>query len=124
MLNRIFMVLGLFLAISCSSSTEAQVSDIDVKEFKAKFEGKNDVQVLDVRTPNEIAQGKIDGASENNFMGPNFEQNLAKLDKNKPVVVYCASGGRSAKAAAIMEEKGFTVVYNLLGGFNAYSQQN
>jgi rhodanese-related sulfurtransferase len=118
------MVLGLFLAISCSSSTEAQVSDIDVKEFKAKFEGKNDVQVLDVRTPNEIAQGKIDGASENNFMGPNFEQNLAKLDKNKPVVVYCASGGRSAKAAAIMEEKGFTVVYNLLGGFNAYSQQN
>lgn len=124
MLNRIFMVLGLFLALSCSSSTEAQVSDIDVKEFKAKFEGKNDIQVLDVRTPNEIAQGKIDGASENNFMGPNFEQNLAKLDKNKPVVVYCASGGRSAKAAAIMKEKGFTVVYNLLGGFNAYSQQN
>lgn len=124
MLNRIFMVLGLFLAVSCSSSTEAQVSDIDVKEFKAKFEGKNDVQVLDVRTPNEIAQGKIDGASENNFMGPNFEQNLAKLDKNKPVVVYCASGGRSAKAAAIMKENGFTVVYNLLGGFNAYSQQN
>lgn len=124
MLNRIIMVLGLFLAVSCSSSTEAQVSDIDVKEFKAKFEGKNDVQVLDVRTPNEIAQGKIDGASENNFMGPNFEQNLAKLDKNKPVVVYCASGGRSAKAAAIMKENGFTVVYNLLGGFNAYSQQN
>lgn len=124
MLNRLFMVLGIFLAIGCSSNTEAQVSDIDVKEFKANFEGKENIQLLDVRTPEEIAEGKIEGAGENNFLGPNFVKDLDKLDKNVPVVVYCRSGGRSAKAAAIMREKGFKEVYNLLGGFNEYSQQN
>ena len=49
------------------------------------------------------------------------EKAFEGLDKSKPVLVYCASGGRSAKSAKIYKEAGFTKVYNLLGGFRAWS---
>ena len=43
------------------------------------------------------------------------------LDKKKPVYVYCAVGGRSAKASKVLQESGFKTVYNLLGGFNGWT---
>ncbi len=51
-----------------------------------------------------------------NFMDADFKQQVEKLDKNKPVFVYCAVGGRSAKASQILKESGFKVIYNLQGG--------
>ena len=51
---------------------------------------------------------------------PDFIKHLAELDKNKPVLVYCAIGGRSSKAMAIMKKEGFKEVYNLEGGMTAW----
>ena len=76
--------------------------------------------MLDVRTPEEWAEGVIEDAIKMNFFDEDFNAQLTQLDKNKPVYVYCKSGGRSGKTATQMEAMGFTAVYNLVGGIGAW----
>lgn len=97
-------------------SSKAQTVNLPPQEFIAKIKATKDAQLLDVRTPQEWEVGRIASSNCNNFNDANFKQNLAKLDKNKPVFVYCAAGGRSSKAAPILQEAGFKYVYNLSGG--------
>ena len=124
--------LGLSItAMSCSNKAEETNTtvqqenetiskDVNVTEFaKLVDEGKG--QVLDVRTPEEWASGTIKGATKMNFFDADFNTQLEKLDKNKPVYVYCKSGGRSGKAKKMMKEMGFTAVYNLNGGIGAWN---
>ena len=99
-----------------SYSSKAQTVNLPPQEFIAKIKATKDAQLLDVRTPQEWEVGRIASSNCNNFNDANFKQNLAKLDKNKPVFVYCAAGGRSGKAAPILQEAGFKYVYNLSGG--------
>lgn len=72
---------------------------------------------IDVRTPGEIANGKIKGALEMNVQSANFKNQLAELPQDKVYVVYCRSGMRSARACRIMSEQGFEQLYNLKGGY-------
>ena len=78
--------------------------------------------VLDVRTAQETATGMIPGAIGIDFFAPDFGQQLTKLDKTKPVFVYCAVGGRSARAMQQMQQVGFKTVYNLTGGMGAWQK--
>ncbi len=94
--------------------------DVDVVEFK-KLISSNEGQILDVRTPEEWNQGIIEGATKMNYYDNDFKKQLAKLDENKPVYVYCKSGGRSGNAAKQMQRMGFKTVYNLLGGITAWN---
>ena len=74
-------------------------------------------QLLDVRTPSEFSQGHIDGAL--NIPVGEIQGRLSELtSKSKPVVVYCRSGGRSAKAAKLLTTAGFEAVYDLGGQGN------
>ena len=95
---------------------------VEVDQFKeySKLEKK---EIIDVRTPNEFDQGHIEGAKNIDYFSKSFKSELEKLDKSVPVYVYCRSGGRSAKAMQIMKEIGFVSVYNLQGGFLAWSQK-
>ncbi|OAV45771.1 hypothetical protein A3850_002710 [Lewinella sp. 4G2] len=95
--------------------------DLTAEEFAAKMKESNTV-VLDVRTRGEIARGKIEGAVELDYRSPNFAAELAALDPDKTYLVYCASGGRSAKACTAMDELGYGEVYNLLGGYGAWKK--
>ena len=54
------------------------------------------------------------------FFGTDFKEKVNNLDKTKPIYVYCAVGGRSVKAAKVLQDAGFKAVYNLLGGFNGW----
>ena len=85
-------------------------------EFKTLMTNK-EAQLIDVRTSGEYTGGHIANAKNIDFNSANFKTNIAKLDKNKPVLVYCQAGGRSGKAAAMMKEMGFTKVYDLEGGY-------
>lgn len=78
------------------------------------------VVVLDVRTPEEFAQGHLKNARLLNFYDKSFAEQLDKLDKNKTYLVYCHAGGRSAQAAQMMIDKGFTAVYHLPEGFSKW----
>jgi len=110
---------------SASSETTAEaahegIQDVDVAAFKAKMEEEN-IVLLDVRTPAEVAAGKIEGALEIDVLGDEFQQKIQSLEKDKTYLVYCKAGSRSARACKVMEKAGFKDLYNLKGGYTAWS---
>ncbi len=95
--------------------------NLDPTEFKAALAATKDAVVLDVRTPAEIAAGKIEGALEIDFFSADFAQRLLALDKDKTYFVYCRSGNRSGQACAFMAQNGFDhTPVNLAGGMMAW----
>ncbi len=76
----------------------------------------DDVQLIDVRSKAEFTSGHIKNAKNIVYQGENWDQQVASLDKDKPVYVYCAKGVRSAKCASLLEEAGFTKIFDLNGG--------
>ncbi len=98
---------------------QVSVKNVDAQEFKSLIEQGNGI-ILDVRTPQETAQGVIPGATTIDFYAPDFQEQLKKLDKSKPVYVYCKSGGRSSNAAQMLKDLGFKEIYNLNGGITAW----
>ncbi len=77
--------------------------------------------VLDVRTPEEFSEGRLEGATQLDFYDNDFAERLASLETSVPYLVYCRSGGRSAKAAEIMAGLGFGTVYDVDGGMLAWN---
>lgn len=108
--------LFVFFLIGSFSISKAQTANLSPQEFIAKVKTTKDAQLLDVRTPQEWQAGKIATSSCINVNDAAFKQQIEKLDKNKPVFVYCAAGGRSSKAAPILQQAGFKYIYNLTGG--------
>ena len=64
--------------------------------------------VIDVRTPEEVAGGYLEGALKFDFQGPNFAAEIATLDKSQDYVIYCRSGNRAGGAIDFMKQNGFT----------------
>jgi rhodanese-related sulfurtransferase len=64
--------------------------------------------ILDVRTPDEISEGHLEGALFVDFMADDFKDKVAELDKSADYVVHCRSGNRSGQAIVIMADLGFT----------------
>ena len=122
----ILPVLALVFMSVCTGNAQTETPDkpvaknVNISEFIELVSSNDDEQILDVRTPNEWNSGIIAEAHTINWFESTFAQEVEKLDKNKPVLIYCASGGRSAKAMAKLQKMGFTEVYNLLGGMNAW----
>lgn len=64
--------------------------------------------VIDVRTPEEVSAGYLEGSLKFDFQGPNFASEIATLDKSKDYVIYCRSGNRAGGAINFMKQNGFT----------------
>jgi rhodanese-related sulfurtransferase len=92
-----------------------------ITEF-AGFDSSTEI-LIDVRTPEEFAEGSIDGALNINWLSDEFNNQVAVLDKSKKLYVYCKKGGRSLKSQARLKELGFTHVIDLEGGYDAYSSK-
>lgn len=102
--------------------TSPSVANVEVSEFE-KMIKTDSVQLLDVRTPGEYNEYHIHGAMNINVHDGDFEARaLERLDKNRPVAVYCRSGKRSALACSILEKKGYKTT-NLLGGIIAWTNE-
>lgn len=95
--------------------------DLTPAEFAERIGAENAV-LLDVRTASETAKGKIAGALEIDYRAPDFADQLRELDPTKTYLVYCAVGGRSAKACEMLNELGADKVYNLSGGYSAWRE--
>ncbi len=122
-MKRFFILAFLTFAslTSCTSQTEPQgYTDLEVNAFKAKI-AEPGIVLLDVRTPEETSDGMIEGAGQLDFKADNFEAEIEKLDKEKTYLIYCRSGNRSGKACALMAQKGFKNLYNLKGGYMAWT---
>ena len=105
---------------ACSQAQTTQ--NLNASAFKETMAQTPNKIVLDVRTNGEVAQGVIAGATQIDYSNPHFEHQLEKLDKSKPIFVYCAIGGRSGSAVQLMQKKGFKKIYNLDGGINAWQR--
>lgn len=122
---KILSILSIVLFfLSCSSASNTITAQtINKKVSKTEFAElmkKSGAQLIDVRTPREFSNGFIEGAKNIDYNGDSFEKQIKKLDKNKPVLVYCAAGGRSENAAELLKEWGFIEVYDLEGGYNGW----
>jgi len=112
------VVLFLLLsAASCKENSDAQLSKvITVEEAYQLLNSDDDIQLVDVRTPEEYEEKHIPYSQNICVTDDNFEELASKLDKNRPIYVYCRSGKRSAEAAQILRKMGFKEVYDMEGG--------
>lgn len=97
----------------------ASVINLSPKEFAEKSPSGT---VLDVRTAGEVAQGKIEGAVVIDFYQPDFLDQVSELSKEEEIFIYCAVGARSEEAARMLIQQGYTKVYHLRGGIQAWYQ--
>ena len=110
------------------AEANARVETLSVEDAKALV-GQDDVQFVDVRDGQELAsQGKIPGAVHASrgllefFADPQSPYHKPEFASGKRLVVYCASGGRSALAAKTLKDMGIGNVANMIGGFNGWKQ--
>lgn len=119
-LKRYFAVV-LFSAFALVAQSQSAVS---TDSFAIAIKNP-DVQILDVRTPSEYNSGHIKSAFLADWLQPEeFKRRVGFLDKSKPVVVYCAAGPRSEKAADWLAKNGFSQVQYLKGGFTKWKLED
>jgi rhodanese-related sulfurtransferase len=94
---------------------------LSIAEFE-QLSAKKKSKIIDVRTPEEAAEGHLVGATTINFLGANFASEVQELNKNKTYLLYCRSGSRTRKAADAMQKMGFKHVYMLEGGITAWNE--
>ncbi len=106
-----------------TSSPEKEVSmeiqNLSAVEFKEGI-GKSNAVLIDVRTPEEIAEGKIKNAVMINYFDPGFSEQILEIPKDKAVYIYCSAGKRSAETAKLLSENGYTNVSHLTGGLTPW----
>jgi|GEM_PF-203723 len=97
---------------------------LSLEECKSLMDIKKDLIYLDVRTEKEYeSEGQLEGAMLIDFFKlSNFKKEVDNLDKKTPYLVYCAVGGRSKAAAALMVKMGFEEVYEMAGGLKAWQK--
>jgi rhodanese-related sulfurtransferase len=112
-------LLGMLTLFNCKKNQSEAIELITPAEMKeiSEIEG---IQLVDVRTPSEYKRGHLPNALNIDFFDPNFEVNIQKLDKTKPVIVYCQRGSRSAKCASQLIANGFVKIYDLDRGFSKW----
>ena len=101
-----------------ASSGFLSAQNLEVASFER--ESKKGI-LVDIRTPGEVAEGMIAGAKHVDFYDAAFMTKMSALGKDKPIYLYCRSGGRSGQAIAKLKAAGFTKVYHLQGGILAWT---
>jgi len=113
-------------------ASKSQINEISIDDFLDMIEEEENLMVLDIREESEYAaghienavlvpRGTIEGAADPNYKNRNAELCIAH---ERPIVLYCATGGRSAMATYTLQEMGFSQVYNLLGGYELWQAED
>ncbi|MBX2979893.1 MAG: rhodanese-like domain-containing protein [Flavobacteriales bacterium] len=103
---------------ACQSASKERVLPPDAY---AQELTKKDIQLIDVRTPGEYKGGHLEGAKLMDWSGGQLQKEWSSLDKSRPIMIYCASGRRSAAASEFLRKNGFTDITDLAGGYGAWS---
>ncbi|WP_345368697.1 rhodanese-like domain-containing protein [Algivirga pacifica] len=104
---------------STEISATSKVEVVNAEEFSKMIEA-GEVLLVDVRTPKEFQEGTLEGAVNINFYDADFETKIKALETEKPLYLFCRSGGRSNKAAHQLSKLSFTKIYDMKGGVNAW----
>ena len=123
-----------FLVTGCAQNKKTELDSENVQTIASEGEivsvtpeelnqAGTEIVLVDVRTPEEYAQGHIKHARNINYFDTDFMDQIMKLDKNTEIYLYCKSGKRSNNAANKLKDAGFIQVYDLKGGIIAWSNK-
>lgn len=112
--------LSLLLSLSACAANTPQHEVITAQQAQQLLQ-ENSLQILDIRTAEEFANGHLTGAQNLDFYASDFTQQLQTRDPKQPYLLYCASGRRSAEAHRQMQALGFEQVYDIQGGYQAWT---
>lgn len=101
--------------MGCAQSKSKPITEVSQNEL-------NNVILVDVRTPEEYRAGHLDNSLNINWFDADFAKQMEAVDKAETIYVYCKKGGRSAKAAQLLDSLGYKNVVNLEGGYDAYAK--
>ncbi len=113
-----FVLLLILLPVYANAAIARNLSS---QEAYAMVGQRGDLFLLDVRTPGEYQQARLDGARL--IPIDQFVKRLAEVPKDRPVLVYCAVGSRSAQVVNYLARQGYPEIYNLSGGIYAWAQK-
>ena len=135
-LSGAFIGLILIAAAGCDHAQDPQKSpegnsqspvmkDVSVAEFHKLMASMHDALLLDVRTPEEWDEGHLEGAAHHDYWGDEaaFEQAMNRIPRDRPVLVYCAGGGRSGLTTKELNTDGHQEVYNLEDGITGWKRE-
>ncbi|MEO9893221.1 rhodanese-like domain-containing protein [Aurantibacter sp.] len=105
----------LLMISSCAQSKEKPITELSQNDVDSGI-------LIDVRTPDEFKAGHLDNALNMNWFDEDFKNKFQDIPKDKTIYVYCKMGGRSAKAANLLDSLGYENVINLTGGYDAYAK--
>ena len=110
------IIMGIFTMLFGSCQASQKIETVDSATFKERISGASEVQLLDVRTAEEFAEGHLESAINIDVHAMDFTQKVSEqLDKSQPIYLYCRSGKRSMMAAKNLAQEGYTIV-NLKNG--------
>lgn len=121
---KLSLILGfIFMSLGALAQTAEKdsIQVLSIAQFEKMSQKKKNL-VVDVRTPEEVAEGHLTGVVNINFLGDGFAEEINKLDKKKTYLLYCRSGSRTRKAADLMQKSGFKHVFMLEGGITAWKE--
>lgn len=121
MKTKLFSLLFVLIGFASCQSQSKSPELVSPEVFAKKTESAT-AQLVDVRTPKEYKQGHLKGAKNIHLYDQDFLEQIKKLDKTKPVYVYCKAGGRSAEAVEIMQAQGFQNIVELKGGTDSWTE--
>ena len=116
-----FLLVSFISLIACNDISSQRVS---AEDFYTKLVDDNSSIIIDVRTPEEFSKGHLRNALNINWFDENFESQVEILSRERPVFIYCLSGGRSAKALDKISGMGFKNSYELDGGILEWRKNN
>lgn len=99
---------------------KAQLQNLDPDAFAKMAAETPHVEILDVRTPGEFAQGTLFNARNMDYLGPDFWTQFEQLDASRSILVFCRTGRRSVRVCTLLKNAGFQKVFNLDGGLLAW----
>ena len=112
--NYFFMFI-FFMFFSCGLNGNSSINQMNSDELLDFIEINNAI-LVDVRTQDEYNSGYIESSLNIDYLSNDFSENVEKLDKNTPIVLYCRSGRRSSLSAKELSKLGFKEIYSLDGG--------
>ncbi len=133
---RLFLIIALLsFSFGCTNKKqEVEIEEVEIigeennttihivtTEFYKEILEQDSIQLVDVRTPKEYANGTLPGAVNMDFLDEKkFRKSLDKLNREEPIYIFCQSGNRSGKSQLILKEMGFKEIYDMKGGYSQW----
>jgi len=114
-----YLLFSITLIVSCEQKTYDEIQMVTPEEMQELLK-MEDAQLIDIRTPKEYKKGYVKGFQNIDYTSDSFYEDIEKLDKTKPVILYCRTGRRTSSCAKKLVEKGFVKVYDLKGGITQW----